>query len=79
MKKATSQISNIQGPILILGASGFVGANLFLALNSERSDVFGTSSTPNPWRLSNMNQENVIVTNLLIDYERDQLINNIKP
>ncbi len=79
MKKATSQISNIQGPVLILGASGFVGANLFLALNSERSDVFGTSSTPNPWRLSDMNQENVIVTNLLIDYERDQLINNIKP
>lgn len=79
MKKATSQISNIQGPVLIIGASGFVGANLFLALNAERSDVFGTSSTPNPWRLSDMNQENVIVTNLLIDYERDQLINNIKP
>ena len=37
-------IAKIKGPILVLGASGFVGANLFRLLLANRNDVFGTTS-----------------------------------
>ena len=34
----------LQGPILVLGASGFVGANLLRLIAEVRHDVFGTST-----------------------------------
>ena len=37
------QAQRIQGPILVLGASGFVGANLFRALLRQRNDVYVTA------------------------------------
>ena len=40
-----------RGPILVLGASGFVGANLMRALIAERSDVYGTTTHKPAWRL----------------------------
>ena len=46
-------ILKIEGPILIIGASGFVGANLYKSFISERSDVFGTCFTGSGWRHSN--------------------------
>lgn len=48
-----SNIKKIPGPILILGAGGFIGANLFYYLNRYRKDVWGTYNSPNPWRLKN--------------------------
>ena len=44
-------ISRLHGPILVLGASGFVGANLFRALSAFRDDVYGTASRLPAWRL----------------------------
>jgi nucleoside-diphosphate-sugar epimerase len=35
-------IESLKGPILVLGASGFIGANLFKKLLRVRQDVFGT-------------------------------------
>ena len=35
-------IESLKGPILVLGASGFIGANLFKKLHKVRQDVFGT-------------------------------------
>ena len=35
-------IINLKSPILVLGAGGFVGSNLFHKLRAVRSDVFGT-------------------------------------
>lgn len=43
-------INSLQGPILIIGASGFVGANLFKKIKSYREDVFGTSFSGAGWR-----------------------------
>ena len=37
------KIRRLQGPILVLGASGFVGANLMRSLLAVRQDVFGTT------------------------------------
>jgi polyisoprenyl-phosphate glycosyltransferase len=36
------EISNIEGPILVLGAGGFIGSNLLRMLRSVRDDVNGT-------------------------------------
>jgi polyisoprenyl-phosphate glycosyltransferase len=41
----------LRGPILVLGAGGFVGANLLRRLLRSRPDVTGTVRTPDSWRL----------------------------
>ncbi|MDP3697321.1 MAG: NAD-dependent epimerase/dehydratase family protein, partial [Candidatus Taylorbacteria bacterium] len=38
-----SEIHKLAGPILIFGASGFIGTNLFLTLSQCRDDIFGCS------------------------------------
>lgn len=43
---------SLPGPILVLGAGGFVGFNLFRALSGLRDDVFAVAHRLNPgWRL----------------------------
>ncbi|MEI8173434.1 MAG: NAD-dependent epimerase/dehydratase family protein [Deltaproteobacteria bacterium] len=47
-----SEILKLQGPILIVGASGFIGSNLFFALALVRNDVYGASpQIDRNWRL----------------------------
>ena len=36
------KLKNLSGPVLVLGASGFIGANLLRRLLAVRSDVTGT-------------------------------------
>ena len=40
----SERIRRLQGPILILGASGFVGANLIRSILAVRQDVYGTTT-----------------------------------
>ena len=58
------KILQLSGPILVLGASGFIGANLFKMLLQVRSDVYGTSHS-NAWRL--IGDSNVLSVDLLHD------------
>ena len=51
-------ITALPGPILVLGSSGFIGANLFRAIFAERKDVLGTSASYEPWRLEGCYAEN---------------------
>jgi nucleoside-diphosphate-sugar epimerase/glycosyltransferase involved in cell wall biosynthesis len=45
-------ILKLQGPILVVGASGFIGANLFFALAKIRDDVYASSrQAGRSWRL----------------------------
>ncbi len=73
------QAQRMQGPILVLGASGFVGANLFRALLRQRSDVYGTTSPPSAWRLSGLAEASVVTTDLLVDQNLINLFDRIKP
>ena len=44
-------IEQLKGPIMVLGASGFIGVNLLHRLLAERSDVYGVSRSPHgSWR-----------------------------
>jgi dolichol-phosphate mannosyltransferase len=51
MTVPASLIKQLPGPILVIGASGFVGANLLHALLAVRDDVTGTFFSGISWRL----------------------------
>ena len=74
-----SEIKRLQGPILVLGASGFVGANLFRTLAEQRNDVFGTASHLPAWRLDEQRKSQLRAVDLLVDANLDQLLDEIKP
>ena len=74
-----TKVQGLQGPILVLGASGFIGANLLRMLLAHRSDVFGTSSNASAWRLEGLPAENVIAGDLLIDAGLTALLDATRP
>jgi len=45
------KIRRLQGPILVLGGSGFIGANIALNFLRVRDDVFATTTSLPAWRL----------------------------
>ena len=73
------KIRALQGPILILGASGFIGANLMRLLAPLRPDVYGTTTRVPAWRLEDLRQDHVKVVDLLVDSNLDQLLDSIQP
>lgn len=74
-----SKIRKLQGPILVLGASGFVGANLFRSILRVRSDVVGTTSRSPAWRLEDLDSKNVRTLDLLVDPNLDALLDEVRP
>ena len=45
-QKTSSVLKQLKGPILIIGAGGFIGANIFSSILLYRKDVFGLSRNP---------------------------------
>ncbi len=73
------KIRRLQGPILVLGASGFVGANLLRSIAAVRRDVVGTTSSRPAWRLEDLAEEHVRTLDLLIDTNLDALLDDVRP
>jgi nucleoside-diphosphate-sugar epimerase/glycosyltransferase involved in cell wall biosynthesis len=73
------KIRRLQGPVVVLGASGFLGANLLRTLLAHRDDVYGTVLHTPAWRLAGVPERNSIVVDLLVDSNRNQLLDRIKP
>ena len=74
------EIKSLSGPILIFGASGFIGANLFFKLSRHRSDVYGCSRdiTKN-WRFRNSGSKNLINSDITEYTGLINLISKIRP
>ena len=79
MSSTDSLVRELHGPILVLGASGFIGANLLRMLLEQREDVYGTATRLPAWRLEGLPRDHVLVTDLLIDSNLDALLENVKP
>ena len=73
------KIGRLQGPILVLGGSGFVGGNVALTLLRYRDDVFATATRLPAWRLDKIPPDHVKVVDLLIDSNLDELIESVQP
>ena len=73
------KIRRLQGPVLILGGSGFIGANVARALLRCREDVYATTTRLPAWRLDNLPPRNVKVIDLLIDSNLDELLETVQP
>lgn len=74
-----ASIDRLHGPVLVLGASGFIGANLFRMLLANRHDVYGTTTQLPAWRLENLPEANVRVSDLLIDSNLNDVLNGLNP
>lgn len=75
----SESVKCIPGPILILGASGFVGANLFRKILEVRTDVYAVVGNMPSWRLAGVPEGNVICLDLLVDENVRHLIQQISP
>lgn len=73
------KVLQLQGPILVLGASGFIGANLLRLLLQHRPDAFGTSSNASAWRLEGVPTDNVVPGDLLIEASLAALLDGVRP
>jgi len=73
------KVSRLQGPILLLGASGFVGANAMRTLFAVRRDVYGTTTRTPAWRLEDLPDGNVRAVDLLVDSNLDALLDLVRP
>ena len=72
-------ILSLEGPILVLGASGFIGANLFKILLSKREDVYGVCRLEKGWRLDEVDSKNIIFADVNDSVAIKNLINTITP
>jgi len=73
------KIGHLQGPILVLGGSGFIGGNVALTLLRYRDDVFVTATRLPAWRLEKLPTNRVKVIDLLIDSNLDDLLKTVQP
>ena len=73
------KVEALQGPILVLGASGFIGANLLRMLLRFRADAFGTSSQPAAWRLEGVPAANIVSGDLLVEQNVTKLLDTVRP
>ena len=72
-------IPSLEGPILVLGASGFIGANLVKMLLSKREDVYGVCRLTKGWRLDGVDNKNIMFADVNDSIAIKNLINTISP
>jgi dolichol-phosphate mannosyltransferase len=72
-------IAALRGPILVTGASGFIGANLFKQIAARRNDVYAAVRRDRNWRLADVNDDHIVAVDLN-DYASVQnLVNTVRP
>lgn len=74
-----SKVIGLQGPILILGGSGFIGANLLRRLLASRTDVVGTVFSGDSWRLSGIPAGHITYLNLQDPLSLTTVLQRVRP
>ena len=79
MQQTENYIRELQGPILVLGASGFIGANLYHTIAAFRSDVFAVVHLEKSWRLETVDDDRIIAVDLTDIAATKNLVETIRP
>ena len=79
MSQLTDFIKALRGPILVTGASGFVGANLFAKISAVRDDVYAVVRREKNWRRAGARDERVIAADLNDQAAVKNLVASIAP
>lgn len=74
-----NKLKNLTGPILVLGASGFIGANLLRRLVAVRSDISGTVFSGDTWRLNGVPSSHIAFLNLQDPISFSSVLHRISP
>jgi dolichol-phosphate mannosyltransferase len=69
----------LQGPILVLGAGGFIGANLYHAIAAGRSDVVAVVRSEEGWRLAEVPDDKVMAADLTDPVAVKALVETTRP
>lgn len=69
----------LRGPIVVLGAGGFVGANLLRMLLKYRADVFGVVRFLPAWRLEGIDRRHILEADLIDLAAARNLVKNVSP
>ncbi len=72
-------IRALAGPILVVGASGFVGANLLARILSVRPEVTGTTLQHNAWRLKDIPAAHIAFLDLLDASSVEDIFRRLRP
>ena len=79
MPDLSTYIRALRGPVLVTGASGFIGANLFKRLATVREDVYALIQHDKGWRLTDVHDDRVIAVDLNDYAATKNLVNSLKP
>ena len=72
-------IRRLRGAVLVLGAGGFVGANLFRMLDGVRDDVFGVVHTLPSWRVQDLTNSKLLEVDINDSSALRKLFDTVKP
>ncbi|OJV30790.1 MAG: epimerase [Bacteroidetes bacterium 37-13] len=79
VEKIKFQIQQLEGPILVIGAGGFIGANLFKKILELRNDVYATTSKPFiPWRLDDVPAKQILHCNIIKKIEVEKVFKDFQ-
>jgi nucleoside-diphosphate-sugar epimerase/glycosyltransferase involved in cell wall biosynthesis len=79
MSSLATYIRALDGPILVTGASGFIGANLFKKILAVRRDVYGVVRQEKGWRLAEIHDERIVAVDLTDANATRHLVDTVKP
>lgn len=79
MSDLDAHIRALHGPVLVTGASGFIGANLFRMLTAVRDDVYGVVRRARNWRLADFGDGYIVAVDLNDAASTKNLVNTIGP
>lgn len=72
-------IAALKGPILVTGAAGFIGANLFKMIVAKRNDIFAVVRREKGWRLAEVDDENIVALDLNDSAATKNLVGALAP
>ena len=79
MSELIQHIRALKGPILVTGAAGFLGANLFNILRLNREDVYAVVRREKGWRLADAEDDHIIAADLNDPIQIKNVVDMISP